>query len=600
MAFLFSLPCKIILIMIEFPHSKKESDADMTESPFVHLETDFQSDLKENPIPFSQYPRPQLRRNSYLCLNGLWDFRIVRKGEDFYNGKILVPFVPESPVSGVMAHINDEDTLIYSRNFTLEQDFVKETTLLHFGACDQYAKLFVNGIEAGENVGGYLPFSIDISPFLSIGENNITLYVSDPTHLHLPYGKQSKKRGGMWYTKISGIWQTVWLESLPADYIKNIKITPDLRGIDLEIIGGKEEKRLNFQGKSYTFTGGHFRLEVESPICWTPENPHLYDFSISCGDDEIHSYFGLRTVTSELMGGRPCLCLNGRPYFFHGLLDQGYFSDGIFLPASERGYSEDIAKSKELGFNMLRKHIKLEPDIFYYYCDKYGMAVFQDMINSGKYSFFIDTALPTLFLKRGISHRATEERRREFEKTCKGIIDCLYNHPSVMYYTIFNEGWGQYDADENYTLMKAWDKTRIFDTTSGWFTETKSDVESIHIYFKPVKLKNATRRPAVLSEFGGYSCRIEGHCFNLKDNYGYKLFKTAEALENALISLYEKEIFPAIDNGLCGAVLTQLSDVEDETNGLLTYDRRVTKVDKDRFKAMSEELFNRFEKAVNP
>lgn len=572
----------------------------MKETPFVQLETDFQSDLKENPTPFSQYPRPQLRRDSYLCLNGLWDFRIVRKDEDFYSGKILVPFVPESSLSGVMTEIQDEDTLIYSRNFTLCDDFVKETTLLHFGACDQYTKIFINGIEAGENVGGYLPFSIDVSPYLSIGENNITLYVTDPTHLHLPYGKQSKKRGGMWYTKISGIWQTVWMESLPADYIQNLKITADLTGIDIEIFGGATEKCLHFQGKSHQFTGDNFRLEVENPICWTPENPHLYDFSISSGDDKVFSYFGLRTISSEAIGGVPYLCLNQKPYYFHGLLDQGYFSDGIFLPASERGFAEDIIKAKEMGFNMLRKHIKLEPDIFYYYCDKYGIAVFQDMINSGKYSFLIDTALPTVFLKRGVSHRATEERRREFEKTCRGIIDSLHNHPSVLYYTIFNEGWGQYDADENYTLMKNWDKTRIFDTTSGWFKETKSDVESIHVYFKPVKLKKATRRPAVLSEFGGYSCRIEGHCFNLKNNYGYKLFKTKEELENSLIHLYENEIFPAIDKGLCGSVLTQLSDVEDETNGLLTYDRKITKVDKERFKNMSEELLRRFEKAVNP
>ena len=249
---------------------------------------------------------------------------------------------------------------------------------------------------------------------------------------------------------------------------------------------------------------------------------------------------------------------------------------------------------------MLRKHIKLEPELFYYYCDKYGMLVFQDMINSGKYSFMIDTALPTVFLKKGISHKASKHRRTEFEKTCDGILKQLYNHPCVIYYTIFNEGWGQFDADNYYERFKKTDSTRIYDTTSGWFKTKKSDVESEHVYFKPVKLKANSERPIVLSEFGGYSCKIDDHAFNLDKTYGYRHFKTAKELENALVALYEKEIIPQIESsGLCVTVLTQVSDVEDETNGILTYDRRAMKVNANKMRSVSQTIYKKFDDSLS-
>ena len=551
----------------------------------VFLETDFEKGLDET--PFAEYPRPQFKRDSYLCLNGKWNFKIKRKEKEIFSGEILVPFAVESRISGVFKEIEKKDTLIYEKTFKLEN--MGQKVILNFTASDQYTAVFLNGNKIGENVGGYLPFSFDITKFLIDGENKLTVEVKDPLNKQLPYGKQTEKQGGMWYTKISGIWGTVWLETLPQTHIENIKITPDLKGALIEVFGGEDKKILEIEGETYEFSGDKFRIDIENPILWTPENPHLYEFSISSGEDKIESYFGLRTI--EIKGKD--ILFNGEPYFFNGLLDQGYFSDGIFLPATGEGFKNDILKMKECGFNMLRKHIKLEPELFYYYCDKYGMIVFQDMINSGKYSFLIDTALPTVFLKKGIEHRASKIRKEEFEKTSRGIIENLYNHPSVVYYTIFNEGWGQFDADKYYKEFKKLDSTRVYDSTSGWFEKKLSDVKSEHIYFKPIKLKES-EKPLVLSEFGGYSCKIENHCFNLDKTYGYRFFKDREKFENALVELYEKEVIPAIDKGLCATVLTQVSDVEDETNGLLTYDRKVLKVNPERFRELSQKLQEKF------
>ncbi len=556
--------------------------------PFNQLTTPFEKDIKD--IPFAEYPRPQLRRDSYFCLNGEWDFEIKNK----YVGKILVPFAPESRLSGVMKDIGKKDLMLYSRNFDMACDFLNDKTILHFGAVDQFCKVFVNEAFVGEHSGGYTPFSFDVSDYVKVGTNSIRVEVTDPSHIDEAYGKQRKKRGGMWYTKISGIWQTVWLESVSKDAIDSLIITPTLDSVTVSAVGGAKEKTLVFQGKEYEFSS-EVTIEIENPVNWTPETPHLYDFCVKSGGDTVYSYFALRTVDIGEKNGKSYILLNGKPYYFHGLLDQGYFSDGIYLPATAEGFKNDILKMKECGFNMLRKHIKLEPDIFYYYCDKYGMAVFQDFINNGRYDFIIDTAIPTVFLRRGITHRANKHRRERFIKTSECIVDCLYNHPSVIYYTIFNEGWGQFKADSCYTHFRAYDPTRIYDTTSGWFKEKLSDVESDHIYFKPVKLKAVKGKPMVLSEFGGYSCKVDGHFFNPNSNTGYSFFTTdPKKFEKALIAMYQRDVIGNIKNGLCASVLTQLSDVEDETNGLFTYDRAVLKVDPDIMKELSLQIYGEF------
>lgn len=580
----------VVFVIMLFTKEKKQPKT-------VTLTTPFEKDLSD--VPYNFHPRPQMKRDGFLCLNGKWDFSVLNSTGEKDMGKILVPFPPESKVSGIYKTLNKNDTLIYKRYFTLDKDFNKGKLILHFDAVDQECTVFLNGKEIGSNIGGYLPFSFDVTDAVAVGENHLTVYVTDKTSLELPYGKQKIKRGGMWYTTVSGIWQTVWLESLPKTHITDLKITTDTKSVRIKTNGGDFNKQLALLTdtgvKTYDYTGDEITLDIENPKLWSPENPYLYEFSILCGEDKISSYFALRTVEVKNGEKYPCIALNHKPYFLNGLLDQGYFSDGIYLPANEKGYEFDILKMKELGFNMLRKHIKIEPDIFYYYCDKYGMIVLQDMVNSGKYSFLIDTALATVFLKKGVKHKATDFRKTFFEKQCNDTVLHLYNHPSVLGYTIFNEGWGQYcDGSHLYKKLKELDPTRVYDTASGWYKPKMSDFESEHIYFKPIKVKKTPRLPLFLSEFGGYSCKILNHSFNLDKTYGYGKYKNTADFEKALCDLYLNEVLPAVSKGLCATVLTQVSDVEDETNGLVTYDRQVLKIHKNTLKTAFDKISNAF------
>ncbi len=550
---------------------------------YDQLKTPYESELCGT--PYDVYPRPMMKRDSYFSLNGRW---LLSVGE--FRRDILVPFPPESRLSGVERITRKGDILVYERTFTLPEGFNIGRVLLHFGGCDHFTKVFLNDVFIGENEGGYLPFTFDITQALA-PENHLRVEVTDSLDTDYPYGKQRHKRGGMWYTPISGIWQSVWCESVCEGYITELRITPKLSSVHFEVKGGAEEKTLTVDGKSYTFTGDAFTLNVDEPILWSPEEPYLYDFSLQSGEDRIESYFALRTV--EVKDGK--ICLNGEPYYFHGVLDQGYYSDGIYLPATAKGYEDDILRMKACGFNTLRKHIKVEPELFYYYCDRHGMIVFQDMVNSGKYNFLIDTALPNIGLKRGVTHRATKKRRTAFYKCADRMMAFLYNHPCVCYYTIFNEGWGQFKADENYKRFKALDPTRIYDTTSGWFKEKLSDVESDHVYFKPYKINRPSAKPRVLSEYGGFPCRVPGHCFNPDKSYGYSaVTEDVKEFEKLLVSVFERDIIPAAVKGLNGDILTQLSDVEDETNGLITYDRQVLKVSPELMHSKAEEIYKAF------
>lgn len=538
------------------------------------------------------YPRPQMKRDAWLSLCGEWDLYTFDKENEVSIGKIKVPFPPESRLSGIGHSVGE--SYAYKKSFILPEGFNHGRVHIHFGAVDCIAQVKINGKEAGRHEGGYIPFSFDITPLLNETENTVEVTVTDKTDTDYCYGKQSKNRGGMWYTPISGIWQPVWLESTAENYIKELKITANQSTVTIETLGGEAEKKIVLNGEVHCYRGDVFTLEIDNGILWSPENPHLYTFTLISGDDTVESYFALRSI--ECKDGY--IYLNLKPCYFHGVLDQGYYSDGIFIPGSPYGYAYDIILMKALGFNTLRKHVKIEPDIFYYYCDKIGMIVFQDMVNSGEYRYLRDTVIPTVGFKKKRDRQASEKRKLHFEKTLTEMTRLLYNHPSVCLYTIFNEGWGQHNAESLYKKMKVTDPSRIWNTASGWFKTKMSDVDSEHVYFKKVNLTQKGEKPLLLTEFGGYSCKIEEHSFNPEKTYGYKKFTDRDAFCDALESLYKNEVVPSAEKGLSGSILTQLSDVEDETNGLVTYDRQVAKVAPERMLRIKEMLQNAFEKSI--
>ena len=563
----------------------------MENKKFVTLKTKYSADLDKK-MPWSEYPRPSMVRDSYLNLNGEWDFTISNKKEpDGFDSKILVPFPPESALSGLETTVPVGSFMHYQKKFTLPENMLGKKVLLHFGAVDTICEVYLNGKLLGSHEGGYLPFTFDITKAICEGENTIYLRVKDEIDPVYGYGKQVHKRGGMWYTPVSGIWQTVWLEAVPEKHIEKLKITPTMTSVKIEVTGGDEKKKITLSGGEVVeFTGDTVEITPKEIHNWSPEYPYLYRFTLESGDDKVESYFALREITIKHVNGVARLTLNGEPYLFNGLLDQGYYPDGIFLPATKDGYKDDILRMKECGFNMLRKHIKVEPEIFYYLCDSLGMVVFQDMVNNSNYRYVYDTILPTIGLKRLPDRHRTDAEKAMFEREMNATIEHLHNFPSILYYTIFNEGWGQFNADEMYEKACKIDPTRVYDATSGWFYRKKSDVDSRHVYFKKVKLGKVTSRPIVISEFGGYSHRVKDHLFGI-DEYGYGGYATQKEYEDALVKLYSDEVKPLISKGICALVYTQVSDVEDETNGLLTYDREVLKVNPERIKKLMDELY---------
>ena len=540
--------------------------------------------------PWEVYPRPQLKRNSYVNLNGIWDFAVSENAEiPSFDKQINVPFCPESGLSGLKLEVKPGSYLFYRRKFSVQTQSGR--LLLHVGAADQIADIYVNQKQVCRHEGGYEAFVADITDVLE-EENELVIRVWDDLRDQtFPYGKQTLKRGGMWYTPVSGIWQTVWLESVPETYIEDLDIQVDLTKAVVTTIPALTGKIL-CEGKEFPLVDGKAVITPENPHLWSPEDPYLYDFVMETDTDRVESYFALRTIEVKVIKGIPRLCLNGKPYFFHGLLDQGYWPDGIFTPAKPECYARDILEMKKLGFNTLRKHIKVEPEEFYYQCDRLGMVVFQDMVNNGDYNFLRDTALPTAGIQKlndKKMHKCAATRKR-FLETMDATVKQLRNHPCILYWTIFNEGWGQFDSEAAYEQLKKLDKSRIIDATSGWFRQKKSDVDSRHIYFTPWSTLKVSDKPLVLSEFGGYAYPVEGHLFNTGNAYGYKACKSEGHFQTSVDKLYREKVIPAAKMGLCAAIITQVSDVEDEINGFLTYDRKVNKANAKQMVAIAEEL----------
>lgn len=588
-------------------------------------------------VPFGRYPRPQLiREGRWVSLNGKWDCGVnvpfplqsVLSGFDKlpgYSGSI--PDEYDYYTSFEYRHDTDEAPLRERRHKTSVKG--EHRVLLHFGAVDQICDVSVDGVCVGHHEGGYLPFSYDITNIVKTeGAHVLQVHVTDRLDIRYPYGKQSRHPGGMWYTDVSGIWQSVWLEEVPVSYIRGLKITPDMDGIRLVVDGdadsytvevyepvkgvnpaelitsAKEEQAGDIPKRTIyreTYNGNKTYIEIEEPKNWTPDDPYLYGIRVSTATDSVVSYFALRTIGIHKVGEHKRFLLNGKPVFFHGVLDQGYYPEGIFLPNSEEGYENDVLSMKELGFNTLRKHIKVEPPAYYVACDVHGMMVWQDMINNSDYHFMRDTVLPTFGIKAKTDHLAhrNTESRRIFEEHMRDIVKYLYNFPCICYYTIFNEGWGQFDSDRLYEDLKELDPTRIVDSTSGWFRQFKSDVVSRHVYFHKVAKILHHHHPVVISEFGGYDYAEKGHTFNPLGNYGYKSFKDKKILSEAIRRLYKDDIISYIELGCSGSIYTQLSDVEDETNGFYTYDRHICKVDKEIMRSIAAELYEEFRRCTD-
>lgn len=546
-------------------------------------------------MAWTNYPRQQLKRELWQSLNGEWTI----------DGKsVTVPFPPESKLSGLEETMPEKYT--YEKVFQLSEKLRRKNgrILLHFGAVDQIAKVYLNGEKLGSHIGGYLPFSFDITEQIRrSGDNLLTVKVTDTLSTIYPYGKQCKKRGGMWYTPISGIWQSVWLEWVPDIHITDLKITPSMTGVDIRItcnddhvIPGITIPLESGEPLKTSGTSLHIDMSGHKPHLWSPDDPYLYPLFITCGEDTIESYFALREIGWKEINGRKITYFNGEPIFLQGVLDQGYFMDGIYTPREEEEYHRDILRMKELGLNMLRKHIKIEPDIFYYYCDKLGMLVFQDLVNSGDYSYLRDTVLPAIgFTKwNDTRSKAPIAQKEFFLEAMEDTFAHLHNHPCIIGYTLFNEGWGQFNSDAVYHKAKELDSTRLYDSTSGWFAQKENDFDSRHIYFGFQHVPKKPKGPLFMSEFGGCSYVVEGHTFQSDKNYGYGQKTSQEELHNAIRAAYDRVIFAAIPKGCVGYVYTQLSDVEDETNGFYTYDRQICKVSKDFMSGLCEEVTKNF------
>ena len=604
--------------------------------------------LPDEPVPLPEHPRPQMARPGWVNLNGWWDYAILEKVQPApqeYTGQIRVPFPVESLLSGVQRPLLPEQRLWYRRTLADFREAGKRV-LLHFGAVDYQCEVWVNGDRIGEHSGGYLPFTFDISAALKEGDNELVVAVWDPTDTGMQQrGKQVLQPKGIWYTAVSGIWQTVWLELVPEISIKNLKLIPRLdddaltvevrlRGAegvtgleiaveafsdylnhspygvlceDTETTEEKEQKTITIEKVSAATKkiGETIQLIIPEPHLWTPEDPHLYGLHIrlSWNDqtlDEVESYFAMRQfglVKDD--AGHLRFALNGQPLFLYGPLDQGFFPDGLYTPPSEEAMLYDIEYTRKIGCNLIRKHIKVEPLRWYYHCDRLGMIVWQDMPNGG----LIDgEVIAFLSLSVGWQRndtrklsrfgRADADNRKEYRSELQGMVDHLHNAACIAIWTPFNESWGQFQAKEIADWLKVYDPTRLIDHASGWFDQGGGDFQSKHIYFKKLYRPRPDKRAFVISEFGGYSLKLTGHVWDEDKKFGYRFYDTPADLQDDYLRLLEEEVKPLIAKGLTAAVYTETTDVEIEINGFLTYDRMVEKMDEEVLRMAHEGVIN--------